>query len=163
MHGFSNSKTAVTLLLDTERAFDKVWTTRLIANLLWSPQLIQTIHNNLQNSSFSAMRRSSYSSLRPIETGEPQNSLLGPTLFHVYINEIPTAENDCNVTISVYADDTNISARSGSVDIAVRKLNAAIAFLEPWFRKWRMRINTRNAQLRCFSNDCITIAAVRSH
>jgi hypothetical protein len=37
--------------------------------------------------------------------------------------------SDSNVTISVYADDTNISVRSGSIDIAVRKLNSSIGLL----------------------------------
>jgi hypothetical protein len=55
--------------------------------------------------------------------------------------------------ISVYADDTNISVRSGSVDVAVRKLNAAIGLLEPWFRKWRIMINTKNCTITLFSKQ----------
>jgi hypothetical protein len=77
------------------------------------------------------MHKNSYTSLRPVQEGVPQGSLLGPTLFSVYINDIPSVENDSNVAISVYADDTTISVRSGSVDIAVRKLNAAMGLLEP--------------------------------
>jgi hypothetical protein len=104
------------------------------------------------------MHRKSYSSLRPIQAGVPQGSLLGPTLFNIYINDIPSTENDSN--ISVYADDTNISVRSGSIDTAVTKLDTAIGLLEPWFRKWRIRINTQNAQLHCFPDDCVTTAPV---
>jgi hypothetical protein len=63
-------------------------------------------------------------------------NLLGPTLFNVCINDIPSVENNSNMTISVCADDTNITARSGSRDLAVRKLNAALGLLEAWFRKW---------------------------
>jgi hypothetical protein len=51
----------------------------------------------------------SYSSLRSIQAGVPQGSLLGPTLFSIYINDIPSVQNDPNMSISVYADDTNIS------------------------------------------------------
>jgi hypothetical protein len=65
------------------------------------------------------------------------------------------------IAISVYAEDTNISVLSGSIDIALRKLNSAIDLLEPWFQKWITRINTKNAQLHCFPNDRITVAAVR--
>jgi hypothetical protein len=36
-----------------------------------------------------------------------------------------------NIAISVYADDTNTSVRSGSIDIGAGKLNAAIGLLEP--------------------------------
>jgi hypothetical protein len=118
------------LFLDIERVFDKVWTTGLIAELIKAkilPHLIHIIHNYLQNRAFSVTHRISYSSLRPIQAGVSQGSLLEPTLFNIYINDIPSIANDSNVAISVYADDTNISVRSGSVDIAVTNLNASIA------------------------------------
>jgi hypothetical protein len=47
--------------------------------------------------------------------------------------------------ISVYADDMNISVRSGSINIAIRKLNGAIGLLELWFQKWRTRIQKINS------------------
>jgi retron-type reverse transcriptase len=145
-HGFNNNKATVTLFLDIERAFDKVWTTGLIAKLVATEiphHFVHIIHNYLQNRFFCVMHKNSYSSLRPIQAGVPQTSLLGPTLFNMYINDIPTVENHSNIAMSVYADDTNISVRSGSIDIAVRKLNSVIGLLEPWFRKWRIKINTK--------------------
>jgi hypothetical protein len=96
------------------------------------------------------MQQNSYSSLRPIQAGIPQGNLLGSTLFNINITDIPSAENDTNIAISVYADDTNINVLSGSIDIAVKKLNSAIDLLEPWFRKWRKGIIQKNAQLHCF-------------
>jgi hypothetical protein len=56
---------------------------------------------------------------------------------------------------------TNISTRSGSIDIADGKLNTALSALEPWFQKWRTKVNIKNAHLHFFSNDCVTITAVR--
>jgi hypothetical protein len=47
MHGFNNEATGA-LLLDTERAFNEVWTTELIAKLIMvkiPPHLIHTIHS----------------------------------------------------------------------------------------------------------------------
>jgi hypothetical protein len=153
-HGFNNNKATVTLLLDIERAFDKVWTTGLIAKLIQAkipPHLIHIINNYLQNRTFFVMLHNSHSSLRRIQAGVPQGSLLGPTLFNLYINDIPSIENDSNVALSIYADDTNISVRSGTMDIAVRKLNAYIALLEPWLQKWRIKINTNKCTVTLFS------------
>jgi hypothetical protein len=64
---------------------------------------------------------------------------------------MPSVENYSNVAISVYADDTNISVRSGSVDRAVGKLNFAIALLEPRFQKWRIKVNAQKCTLTLFS------------
>jgi hypothetical protein len=66
-HGFNNNnnnnnnnKATVPLFLDTERAFDKVWTTGLIPKFITAkipPHLIHIIHNHLQNPSFFVMHR----------------------------------------------------------------------------------------------------------
>jgi hypothetical protein len=103
-HGFNNNKATVTLFLDNERAFDKVWTTGLIAKLIKGkipPHLLHVIHNYLKNHAFFVTNRNSYSSLHPIQAGVLQGSLLGPTFFNIYINDIPSVENDSNGAISV--------------------------------------------------------------
>jgi hypothetical protein len=97
------------------------------------------------------MHNNCHSSLRPIQAAVPHGSIPGQTLFNMYINDMPTVENDSNIAMSVYADDTNISVRPGSVDIAVRKLNSVIGLLEPWFRKWRIKINTKKFTITLFS------------
>jgi hypothetical protein len=69
------------------------------------------------------MHSNSYSSLRPIQAGVSEDSLLGPTLLNIYNNDgTPSVENCSDIAILAYANDTNISVRSGSVDIAVGKL-----------------------------------------
>jgi hypothetical protein len=63
-HGFNNKATA-TLFLDIERAFDKVWTTGIIAKLIKAkipPRLIHLMNNYLQNRAFFVMHKNSYSS-----------------------------------------------------------------------------------------------------
>jgi hypothetical protein len=153
-HGFNYRKATVTLFLDIERAFDKVWTTGLIAKLIQaniSPHLIHILHSYLQHRSFFVTLSNSSSNLHPILAGVPQGSLLGPTLFNIFINDIPFIPSDSNVALSIYADDTSISVRSGSVDLAVRKLNTSLALLQPWLQKWRIKINTQKSTVTLFS------------
>lgn len=46
------------------------------------------------------------SSLKPITTGVPQGSILGPTLFLVFINDIINVSNKFKYVL--YADDSNL-------------------------------------------------------
>jgi hypothetical protein len=61
--------------------------------------------------------------------------------IYIYINDIRSIGNDNNAGISIYNNDADAILRSDSLDITVAKLNKAIRFFEPWFQKWRLKIN----------------------
>jgi hypothetical protein len=158
-HGFNHRKATVILFLDIERAFDKVWVIGLIAKLIQtkiSPHLIHVLHIYLQHRSFFVSIRNLHSKAHPIFAGVPQGSLLGPTLFNLFINDIPSIITDPNLLLTIYADDTTISARSGKPEIAVRKLNSALALLEPWLIKWRIELNVQKSSVALFYDAAIS-------
>jgi hypothetical protein len=57
------------------------------------------MHNYLQNRTFFVTHGNSYFTLSPIQAEVPQGSLLGPTFFNIYINDIPSVQNDPKVAI----------------------------------------------------------------
>jgi len=57
-------------------------------------------------------------------------SLLGPTLFALCANDIPSSVSSGSVFM--YADETTVYCIGDSVDNAVMSLNAALADLNRW-------------------------------
>ena len=69
--------------------------------------LLGFILNYLKDRTQSVVMSSFSSSCKPVTSGVPQGSILGPTLFVLFLNDI-TGEIDKNTNILMYADDTKI-------------------------------------------------------
>jgi hypothetical protein len=106
-HGFNNYKATLALFFfDVESAFNKVWIVGLVSKLITAgipAHLIQLSHIYLNNRYFPAVHGNSDSSTRSILAGVAQGSLVGPLSFKIYVNNIPSIQNDYSVTISLYA------------------------------------------------------------
>ncbi|GFX43900.1 RNA-directed DNA polymerase from mobile element jockey [Trichonephila clavipes] len=71
----------------------------------FSDQILKIIHSYLNSRECRVRVENCLSSPRPVKSGIPQGSLLGPKLFNLYVNDIPKADN---VHLAMYADDTAI-------------------------------------------------------
>ncbi|GFS89342.1 RNA-directed DNA polymerase from mobile element jockey [Trichonephila clavipes] len=73
-----------------------------------------------------------------INSGAPQGALLSPTLFNIFVNDIPKTRH---TTICLFADDTAILAESASKACVTHFLHKHLAELEDWYKKWKIAIN----------------------
>ncbi|GFW54244.1 probable RNA-directed DNA polymerase from transposon X-element [Trichonephila clavipes] len=138
-------KSTGVVFLDIQKAFDRVWilglTFKLITYDIPSP-LIHLIHSYLTNRSFRIRVNESLSNSHSISAGCPQGSLLGPLLFNLYVNDIPSYSL---TNISLYADDTAINATYKNLKTVTFAINKHLKLLENYYDRWKISINVEKS------------------
>ena len=145
------SSTVHAVLLDFKKAFDKVPHTLLFKKIQQisgiDNKLISWIQDFLTGRSQQVVVGNTKSSELPVCSGVPQGSVLGPTLFLIYINDLPLAVN-CNV--SLYADDTLMYSEIRTIEDKVN-FQTNINSLQDWSTTWKMPFNTSKCEVIVFS------------
>ncbi|GFY29226.1 RNA-directed DNA polymerase from mobile element jockey [Trichonephila clavipes] len=139
--GFQRGRSTGAVFLDIQKAFDRVWVSGLIYKLItnnFPPALIHLVNSYLVNRSFQVIVNNTLSRTVFIKNGVTQGSLLGPILFNIYINDIPS--HPLTMT-NIYADDTSISATYKNHLTITKALNAHLLLLEEFFNTWKIKIN----------------------
>lgn len=127
------------VLLDIEKAFDCVWhegVVHKLDKLNVNPIIIRIILSYLSNRTFQVRYNNKLSSKRRIAAGVPQGSILGPVLFSIYLHDLPKSQA---VNTALYADDTALYVLGGPH--AGLRLQQQLNILEPYYKKWRIKIN----------------------
>lgn len=138
------------ILLDIEKAFDSVWHNGLIYKLneYGTPvYLLKLIKSFVSDRSFVVSLKGSFSSPRKIPAGVAQGSVLSPLLYSLYISDFKAPRN-CN--LSLYADDTALTAVAKSTNAIINKLQSGLKSCDKYFRKWKIQINTAKTQAILF-------------
>ena len=148
------------ILLDNEKAFDKVSHRHLLAKVH---------HYGIHGNTFSWIRdflRSrtqlvlvdgQKSEESNVTSGVPQGSVLGPLLFLIFINDLPDCVNSS--TVRLFADDT-ILYRQITSPADSEKLQQDLDALQNWESKWLMRFNASKCQALQVTNKKSPIPAV---
>ena len=77
------------------------------------------------------------SNLLSVLSGVPQGSILGPLLFIVYINDLPTSDTSMLYT---FADDTKCLTHANDQCDCIR-MQEDLDHICEWSREWKMRFN----------------------
>ena len=105
--GFNQNEKTLSVFFDITAAFDKVWHSGLIYKLycMGIPYyILRIVCTFLSSRTFTVKVNGIHSRLCIIECGVPQGGVLSPTLFAIYINDIPMSREN-GETVILFADD----------------------------------------------------------
>ena len=143
----NRSGAARVLALDISEAFDRVWHAGLLHKLQSygiSGQIFGLISFFLSNRQLRVVLDRKSSQEYPVNAGVPQGSILGPTLFLQYINDLP---DDVICNIAIYADVTTLYCKCGHSSYLWQQLQLAselesdLRDTVDWGRKWLVDFN----------------------
>ena len=156
---FNSSGATRAVALDISKAFDRVWHAGLLHKLKSygiSGQIFHLISSFLSNRRHRVVLDGKSSQEYPVNAGVPQGSILGPTLFLLYINDLP---DDVICNIAIYADGTTLYSKCHQASDLWQQLELA-SELESDLqdtvdcgRKWLVNFNAGKTQLVLFDQS----------
>ena len=151
------------IFFDFKKAFDTVCHSKLLVKLQSygiCGNLLLWIESFLNGRYQSVRVGNAISSAVPVISGVPQGSVLGPTLFLLFINDVVDIFSDLTVSSSLFADDLKLYTRY-NLDAAHNDLQTAITRLVEWAELWQLQVSIpkcsafRIVNPRCQLNDSI--------
>ena len=160
---FNRSGVTRAVALDISMAFDRVWHPGLLHKLKSQisssqipGQMFGLISSFLSNRRLRVVLNGKSSQEYPVNAGVPQGSILGPTLFLLYINDLP---DYVICDIAIYADDATLYSKCDRASDLWQQLELASEFESDlrdtvdWGRKWFVDFNAGKTQLVSFDRS----------
>lgn len=132
--------------LDFSKAFDKVPHTRLMhkaAQCGIKGLVLNWLKNWLSDRKQCVMLNGFKSNWKPVKSGVPQGSVLGPILFLIYINDL---DKGIASKISKFADDTKLAGVVSDTKGAIT-IQRDLERLSGWASKWQMEFNSKKCKV----------------
>jgi len=136
-NGFQQNLKTGAVFLDLTAAYDTVWHTGLLLKLAkslpaWVPNVVEFL---LRDRRIRVHMGEDSSRWRIQKNGLPQGSVLAPTLFNMYISDIPATRS----SKFMYADDICCATQAKSFEDLEDNLNSDMVTLSDYCRKWRLQ------------------------
>ena len=119
-------------LSDISKAFDKVWHEGLlykVKSMGISGELYNLLENYLSGRLQTIILNGQMPSWRPVLSGVPQGSILGPLLFLIYITDLT---NELKSHPNLFADDTSLFTIVKDKNVSANILNKDLLLISKW-------------------------------
>ena len=144
----------ITIALDMSQAFDTVNHYTLIEKLINTntPNLItRFIANYIRGPKAFTQYKNKNSFKKQFKAGVPQGGVLSPTLFNIYMSDLPTPPRDIHVT--TYADDITIYSSDKNYTIAQQRLQPYLEDVQTWTKANDLKLNASKTMTTLFTPD----------
>ena len=140
--------------LDISKAFDSVPHALIVHKLRmygFNGNLLRWLESYLSGRRQRVLVEGSLSDWLPVTSGVPQGSILGPLLFLLYINDMPSVVRSAK--IALFADDAKLVMKISNVEDCLA-LQDDLNNLSDWGKTWGMYFNV---------SKCKVLTVSRSH
>ena len=88
-----------------------------------------------------------FSSSRPVTTGVPQGTVLGPLLFLIFVNDLLLSLEKSGTSVYMYADDITIYSANSDLGQAEASLQNAVDSVQSWFKNNKLLLNPKKSHV----------------
>ena len=147
------------IALDISKAFDRVWHNGLLHKLRAygvTDGIFQIISSFLSGQRLKVVLDGKLSPEFAINAGVPQGSILGPTLFLLFINDLPDI---VLLKIAIYADDTTLYCSCDKASDMWKQVEMSLGLESDlrdtveWGNRWLVSFNAGKTQLVSFDRS----------
>ena len=155
LNAIDKKKLTATVFLDMSKAFDSIDHELLISKLEdvgVSNMTLLWFRSYLSNRKQVVKIHTTKSELLPVVSGVPQGSILGPLLFSIYVNDMPSVPEKCKS--NSYVDDTKLSVffhlqnKQGAID----DMNEDLLKVRNWCFNNLLLLNPKKTKLMVFGS-----------
>ena len=148
--GFEHNQKVGVALVDLTAAYDTVWLRGLhlkLLRMLPDRHMVSFVMELLTNRILTPRTSDGQvSRLRRIHNGAPKGSTLAPTLFNIYISDIPKTTSKQYG----YADDLALLAAHQTWEKVEETINQDVQSLSEYLSRWRLKLSTTNTTTTAF-------------
>ena len=132
-NSIDNGKFGCGIFLDLKKAFDTVNHNILLDKMEYygvRGNALKWFQSYLENSKQFVSVNGVSSEILDVKCGVPQDSVLGPLLFLIFINDLPEVSK--KLKFYLFADDTNIYFESQNLNVIEKTVNAELRKVNRW-------------------------------